>query len=557
MQLQGEIKTVIFASQDTGYTVLDMRCEDSVFTVVGIFPPVSEGQNIRVEGKFQVRTMYGKQFFADKVWVYEPNKLDGIKKFLGSGLISGLGPVTAESIVNTFGVDSLEAMKHPMELAKVRGISLKRATEFGMNYVKIQKMQDAIMFLQDLGITINMALRIYKTYDVKTVDNVRKNPYMLVDDVDGIGFATADRIAGELGIEKNSDYRICAAISYLLKDAALKGGHNYLPENELVSNAIALLSIDSDNIEERVRDNLQDMVLMGDLVRYDAKEHVAILLKKNFNTEKNIARKLLQLQQEAGDFRVDVANEVARFEKEAGFELHPNQVSAVKEAIENGVQIVTGGPGTGKTTIVKCILKLFKDLGQRVTLCAPTGRAAKRLSQATGEDAKTIHRMLDLDYKNGEGHFTYNENTRLPFDVVIVDEVSMVDEYVFNALINAMERGSRLVLVGDKDQLASVGVGNVLNDLIKCGKFNVSYLTQIYRQSEQSKIVPNAHKINNGVMPDLDNKSNDFFYEEKNSSEEICQSTLGLVTKRLPKYLNMKPADIQVLCPMKLSLIHI
>ena len=551
MQLQGEIKTVIFASQDTGYTVLDMRCEDSVFTVVGIFPPVSEGQNIRVEGKFQVRTMYGKQFFADKVWVYEPNKLDGIKKFLGSGLISGLGPVTAESIVNMFGVDSLEAMKHPMELAKVRGISLKRATEFGMNYVKIKKMQDAIMFLQDLGITINMALRIYKTYDVKTVDNVRKNPYMLVDDVDGIGFATADRIAGELGIEKNSDYRICAAISYLLKDAALKGGHNYLPENELVSNAIALLSIDSDNIEERVRDNLQDMVLMGDLVRYDAKEHIAILLKKNFNTEKNIARKLLQLQQEAGDFRVDVANEVARFEKEAGFELHPNQVSAVKEAIENGVQIVTGGPGTGKTTIVKCILKLFKDLGQRVTLCAPTGRAAKRLSQATGEDAKTIHRMLDLDYKNGEGHFTYNENTRLPFDVVIVDEVSMVDEYVFNALINAMERGSRLVLVGDKDQLASVGVGNVLNDLIKCGKFNVSYLTQIYRQSEQSKIVPNAHKINNGVMPDLDNKSNDFFYEEKNSSEEICQSTLGLVTKRLPKYLNMKPADIQVLCPMK------
>lgn len=551
MQLQGEIKTVIFASQDTGYTVLDMRCEDSVFTVVGIFPPVSEGQNIRVEGKFQVRTMYGKQFFADKVWVYEPNKLDGIKKFLGSGLISGLGPVTAESIVNMFGVDSLEAMKHPMELAKVRGISLKRATEFGMNYVKIQKMQDAIMFLQDLGITINMALRIYKTYDVKTVDNVRKNPYMLVDDVDGIGFATADRIAGELGIEKNSDYRICAAISYLLKDAALKGGHNYLPENELVSNAIALLSIDSDNIEERVRDNLQDMVLLGDLVRYDAKEHIAILLKKNFNTEKNIARKLLQLQQEAGDFRVDVANEVARFEKEAGFELHPNQVSAVKEAIENGVQIVTGGPGTGKTTIVKCILKLFKDLGQRVTLCAPTGRAAKRLSQATGEDAKTIHRMLDLDYKNGEGHFTYNENTRLPFDVVIVDEVSMVDEYVFNALINAMERGSRLVLVGDKDQLASVGVGNVLNDLIKCGKFNVSYLTQIYRQSEQSKIVPNAHKINNGVMPDLDNKSNDFFYEEKNSSEEICQSTLGLVTKRLPKYLNIMPADIQVLCPMK------
>ncbi len=551
MQLSGEIKTVIFSSPDTGYTVLDMRCEESIFTVVGIFPPVSEGQNIRVEGKFQVRTTYGKQFFAEKVWVSQPNKIDGIKKFLASGLISGLGPVTAEAIVNRFGVDSLEMMKYPMELAKVRGISLKRATEFGMNYVKIQKMQDAIMFLQNLGISINMALKIYRTYDIKTQDNVRKNPYMLVDDIDGIGFATADRIAGELGIEKDSDYRICASITYLLKDAATKSGHNYLPENELVSGAIALLSLDSDCIEDRVRDNLQDLVLMGDLVRYDTGEHVAILLKKNFNTEKNIARKLLQIQQEASDFRVDVDDEVARFERSAGFSLHENQARAVKDAIENGVQIVTGGPGTGKTTIVKCILRLFKNLGQKVALCAPTGRAAKRLSQATGEEAKTIHRMLDLDYKNGEGHFTYNENTRLPYDVFIVDEVSMVDEYVFNALINAMERGARLVLVGDKDQLASVGVGNVLNDLIKCGKFNVSYLTQIYRQSEQSKIVPNAHKINNGIMPDLDNKSDDFFFEERDNSEDILQSTLGLVTKRLPKYLNMRPYDIQVLCPMK------
>lgn len=551
MQLSGEIKDVIFASAETGYTVLDMKCEDSVFTVVGIFPPVSEGMNIRVEGQFKVRSNYGKQFSAEKVWVSQPNKIDGIKKFLASGLISGIGPVTAEAIVNMFGVDSLEAMRHPLELAKVRGISLKRATEFGMNYSKVQKMQDSIMFLQSLGISVNMALKIYRTYDIKTEDNIRKNPYMLVDDIDGIGFASADRIAGELGIEKDSDYRICASITYLLKEAALKSGHNYLPENDLVNNAIALLNIDCDDIDQRVRDNLQDMVLLGDLVRYEAKEHVAILLKKNFYTERSIARRLLQIQQEASDFRVDIDYEVTRFEKEAGFSLHPNQVSAVKEAVENGVQIVTGGPGTGKTTIVKCILKVFKDLKQNVALCAPTGRAAKRLSQATGEDAKTIHRMLDLDFKNGEGHFTYNENTRLPFDVIIVDEVSMVDEYVFNALICAMERGARLVLVGDKDQLASVGVGNVLNDLIKCGKFNVSYLTQIYRQSDKSKIVPNAHKINNGEMPDLDNRSDDFFFEERLSGDEICQNTLALVTKRLPKYLGVNPSEIQVLCPMK------
>ncbi len=551
LQLSGEVISVIFASQDTGYTVLDVRVEDTVVTVVGIFPPVSEGQVVRVEGSFQTRTMYGKQFFAEKVWVSSPNRIEGIKRFLGSGLISGLGPVTAEAIVNMFGVDTLEKMKYPTELAKVRGISLRRATEFGMNYAKLQKMQDAMIFLQDLGISVNMALKIYKTYEQKTIDNVRKNPYMLVDDIDGIGFSTADRIAGELGIEKDSDYRICAAIVYCLKEAASRLGHAYLPQNELLSSAIALLSIDSDDITERVEDNIQDLILLNDLIRYDNGEHIAIALKRYFNTEKNIARRLLQMQQEAQDFRVDVSYEISRFEKQSGFTLHENQANAVKDAIENGVQIVTGGPGTGKTTIVKCILQMFKNLNQRVALCAPTGRAAKRLSQATGMEARTIHRLLDLDYKDGEGLFTYNEQMRLPYDVVIVDEVSMVDEYVFNALIQVLERGTRLVLVGDKDQLASVGVGNVLNDLIKSNRFNVSYLTQIYRQSEKSKIVPNAHKINNGVMPDMDNKSDDFFFEEKPSSVEILENVIGLVTKRLPNYLNIPARDIQVLCPMK------
>ena len=551
MQLKGEIKTVIFQSLETGYTVLDVRSEDGVFTVVGLFPPVSEGMVVEVEGKFQQKTLYGRQFAAEKIKLHQPSRLDGIKKFLSSGLIYGLGPVTAEAIVARFGVDSLEMMKYPMELAKVRGISLKKATEFGMGYVKLQKMQDAIMFLQELGITINMALRIYKVYEEKTVDNIRKNPYMLVDDIDGIGFATADRIAGELGVDKNSDFRISAAITYVLKDASLKSGHNYLPEGELIEAAKTLLGIDD---VERISDVLGDMVLLKELIRYDAGEHIAILLKRNYLTEKNIAKRLLRLSGEASDFKVNAEHEIKRFEQEAGFELHPNQKEAVRAAIENGVHIVTGGPGTGKTTIVKCILRVFKDLNQRVALCAPTGRAAKRLSQATGEDAKTIHRLLDLDWKGGEGHFTYNENMKLPLDVVIVDEVSMVDEYVFCALLGALERGARLVLVGDKDQLASVGAGNVLGDLIRCGHFTVSYLTHIYRQSAKSKIVPNAHKINNGQMPDLDNKSDDFFFEERNTSEAICQSTLALVTKRLPKYLNMQPKDIQVLCPMKRSL---
>ncbi|MDE6302529.1 MAG: hypothetical protein K2M36_02950, partial [Clostridia bacterium] len=282
MQLQGEIVKVIFASPETGYTVLDMKCEDSIFTVVGVCPPVSEGQMISAEGKFQT-TKYGKQLSADKVSVSQPSRITGIIKFLSSGLIHGLGPVTAEAIVSKYGVNSLEMMKYPIEIAKVKGISLKKATDFCMNYVKLQKMQDAIIFLQKLGLTVNMALKIYKVYEVKTEENGRKNPYMLVDDIDGIGFASADRIAAELGIKKDSDYRISAAITYLLKDAGSKAGHNYLPEEELVQAALALLTLDCENADERVRDCMQDMILLGDLVRYDTGEHIAILLKKNFN----------------------------------------------------------------------------------------------------------------------------------------------------------------------------------------------------------------------------------------------------------------------------------
>ena len=428
MELRGEIKTVIFRSDDTGYTVLDMKVEDSMFTVVGIFPPVSEGQNIRVEGKFQTKTVYGRQFFADKVYVSAPSRIDGIRRFLGSGLIHGLGPVTAEAIVDRFGVNSLEMMKHPMELSKVRGISLRRATEFGMEYSKIMRMQDSIVFLQELGISINLALKIYRVYDEKTEEFIRKNPYMLVDDIDGVGFATADRIAGELGIARDSDYRITAGIIHVLKEASSRHGHNYLPQNELLNAVFDLLKLDCDDPDQRIRDNVEDMVLFGDLVRYDTGEHVAVVLKANYKTEESIARRLIMLQSRADDFRVDVTDAVHAFEAEAGFSLHPKQIEAVKDAVENGVQIVTGGPGTGKTTIVKCILHLFKNLGQRVVLCAPTGRAAKRLSEATGEDARTIHRLLDLDYKDGQGCFTYNDQTRLPADVIIVDEMSRVDE---------------------------------------------------------------------------------------------------------------------------------
>ncbi len=550
-ELRGEIKSVIFRSEDTGYTVLDVKTEVGVHTVVGTFPPVSEGQNIRVEGSFQTKTLYGKQFFAENVYVSAPSRLDGIRKFLGSGLIRGLGPVTAEAIVAKFGVDSLEKMKYPFELAKVKGISLKRATEFGLEYTNLIKMQDAMIFLQELGVSINLALKIYGVYGGKTEEVIRKNPYTLIDDVGGIGFASADRIAESLGISRNSDYRITAGIKYVLKKAATRSGHTYLPENELLGAALELLRLDCDEPEERVRENVEDMIMFGDLIRYDTGEHAAISLKQYFNIEESIARRLAILSGCSAEYKIPVDEEIRIFENEAGFKLHPNQVEAVKASIENGVHIVTGGPGTGKTTIVKCILHIYKDLGQNVSLCAPTGRAAKRMSEATGEEARTIHRLLELDYKDGTGRFKYDDETKLSSDVVIVDEMSMVDEYVFSALVRAVKLGARLVLVGDKDQLASVGAGNVLGDLIACGKFKVSYLTQIYRQSEDSKIITNAHKINHGEMPILDNKSKDFFFEERENAENIARTTIDLVTKRLTKYLGVDARDVQVLCPMK------
>ena len=387
-------------------------------------------------------------------------------------------------------------------------------------------------------------------YGDATEERVRKNPYSLVDDVDGIGFHTADRIAGELGVARDSDYRICAAVTFVLKEASSKNGHNFLPENELVPAVVALLRSDSDETERRVRDNIEDMIMLGDLVRYDTGECVAVLTRQNSHGAQHRA----QAHPSAGGgggfqggrgLRSGAVREGSRHRAAS----QPD--AAVRAAVENGLQIVTGGPGTGKTTIVKCIMHVFKNLGQRVALCAPTGRAAKRLSAATGEEAKTIHRLLDLNWKDGSGRFAYNAERKLPLDVLIVDEVSMVDEFVFNALLTALDRGSRLVLVGDKDQLASVGAGNVLSDLIKCGKFPVSELTQIYRQSEDSKIVVNAHRINRGEMPDLDNRSSDFFFEEKEDSEDIARTAADLVTRRLPEYLSADPLDIQLLCPMK------
>lgn len=555
MQVTGEIVNIIFRNEDTGYTVIDLKCGGGeVITAVGIFPPVSEGEGVTIVGDYKSKTKFGNQLVAEKVTVSAPNRLDSIARFLASGLIKGLGKVTAAAIVDRFGLESLEKMKYPFELKKVKGISLQKATEFGLQYTKILNMQSAVIFLQDLGLTIKTALKIYKVFGEKTRDTITKNPYLLIESIDGIGFNTADKIAGKIGISHDSDKRISAGIIYLLKEAAQRGGDTYLPEDELMKSAAELLQL-SEDAERRILDNIDDMTLLGQLKRIAAKEHTAVMLLYNYFNEKMIAQRLADLSARASKLRLsDGGEEIALFEKEEGITLHISQKEAVYNALNNGVAVITGGPGTGKTTIIKCILSAFKNLNQRVVLCAPTGRAAKRLSETTKEEAKTIHRLLDLDWKDGDGYFLYNENEKLPLDVVIVDEVSMVDEYVFVSLLKAMQNGTRLILVGDKDQLPSVGAGNILSDIIQSNKFSVSFLTQIYRQSENSAIVLSAHLINSGKTPDLSNKYADFFYEEKEGGEEIKNSVLALCTKRLPEYLSVKPKDIQLLSPMRRGL---
>ncbi|HPD02578.1 MAG TPA: ATP-dependent RecD-like DNA helicase [Clostridia bacterium] len=550
MKISGEVKEIIYVNSLNGYSVVEIFNSGVTITAVGIFPPVHEGEIVELTGDFENHKGYGRQFAVTDVTVNLPSKIENIKKYLSSGLIKGLGEVTAAAIVNTYGSDSFEVMNYPMKLAKVKGISLKKATEFGLEFQKIKGMQDAIIFLQKYGISINLALKIYRVYQNKTEELVRDNPYRLVDDIEGVGFITADKIARELGIDTNSNARISAAIIHTLKEASSVAGHTYLPLGELVKAVSELLRPEED-ISSLIEANIEDMGFLSELQVLDTAEHKAVMLKKNYSIERGIAKKIAELEMQSFLIEDDLEHDIAAYERANSLILHQNQKNAIKNAITNGVAIITGGPGTGKTTIIKGIISVLKNMKLRFVLAAPTGRAAKRLSEATGEDARTIHRILDLDFKSGKGYFTYNEYTKLETDVAIIDEVSMVDEYVFYSFIKALYKGTRLILVGDKDQLPSVGAGNVLADLIASSKFDVTYLTEIYRQEKNSLIVENAHRINKGKFFTVSSDSTDFFYKETATPEETLETTLSMCVDRLPGFLGVSPLDIQVLCPMK------
>lgn len=552
MELEGIVDEIIFRNDDNGYTVFLFDCSDKGYVAVGSFLSINIGENLKLVGNFKHNGKYGMQFQVDSYESIAPKTRNGIIRYLSSGLIKGVGPATAEAIVKKFKENTLEVIEfNPEKLVEVRGISQKKAKLISESLVEVKDMQNAMVFLQGYNITTTIALKIYEIYKNSTIEVVKTNPYRLVEDVNGIGFLKADKIAQSMGIAVDSPFRIRAGILHILNEASDKNGHTYMLKPQLVEGVNKLLALENIDVS-KIFEDIFDVLQKENLVKvFWEDKHEIIMLTKMYNAEKYVASKLAILNNSNIETDLNLDDEITFFENQKHLKLHQDQKNAIKMAINSGVSVITGGPGTGKTTIVSCALEIFKMLNKNILLLAPTGRAAKRLSESTGEEAKTIHRALEIDFRSKLGLFVYNEKNPLPYDVVIVDEVSMVDVVLMNSLLKAISKGSKLILVGDKDQLPSVGAGNVLADILSSQTINVTQLTQIYRQENDSLIISNAHMINEGVMPVLDNKSSDFFFDSKEERADIFNSIVSLVTQRIPSFFKIEKSKIQVLAPLK------
>lgn len=541
MTYQGKVSEIIYTNEENGYSVILFDADSDVFTAVGIFPPMQEGEMLQITGEFKENKRYGEQFVVESVDFLVPEEEEEIVKYLSSGLFKGIGEKLARDIVKTFGTETIDILdKTPERLIEVSGIGRKKLMEIIVCYEETRLMKESILFLQKLDVTMNLALKIYRKYGESTIDTMKANPYVLVTDVEGVGFVTADKIAQKMGISKQSDFRISAGITYTLQEVAARSGHTCLPQELLISEATKLLNVDKSSVENVY-------CKMGDLRKTEVDEQTLVSTGVNYSTENAIAAKLIQLNLTAPRNDINVAVELEVFERQYDILLDENQKRAIKSVFDNGVTVITGGPGTGKTTIIKGIVNILRNRGKTALLCAPTGRAGKRMMEATGEEAKTIHRLLGMD---ASGHSCYNEASPLKVDVLIVDEISMADIYIFNTLLKAMPLGSRLVMVGDKDQLPSVACGNILSDVISSKVINVVYLTEVYRQAAFSTIVENAHRINHGEMP-ITRDTKDFFFSTKTDVKGIQNDVVSMIKTRIPKFLNVTPSDVQVLTPIK------
>ena len=555
--IKGYVEHIVFRNEENGYTVFHLTNRDGELTCVGTFPYISEGEMLEVSGEYANHNVYGMQLQVISHQVKEPEDLVSIERYLGSGAIKGLGSALAGRIVRKFKDDTFRIIEEePERLAEVKGISERKAREISEQVEEKKDMRKAMIYLQKYGISLALAAKIYEHYGQSVYRVMEENPYQIADHVQGVGFKTADEIAAKVGIHTDSDFRIRSGIFYVLLQS-VTDGHVYLPQEELLRRTMQLLEVEICDIQKY----LMDLAMEKKVVLKEKEDGVRVYPAHYYYLELNSAKMLHDLNVSYEIAEDAIEKRLQQIEEDAELSLDELQRTAVKEAVRNGVLVLTGGPGTGKTTTINAMIHFFESEGMDIFLAAPTGRAAKRMTEATGCEARTIHRMLELAYAPGNDdnrmEFARNQENPLETDVIIIDEMSMVDLPLMHVLLNAVMVGTRLILVGDQDQLPSVGAGSILKDLIKSECFPVITLTKIFRQAEQSDIVVNAHKINRGEEVILDNKSRDFFFLKRQDANTIISVVIALIQKKLPKYVGADPFDIQVLTPMRKGLLGV
>ena len=553
--ITGFVEHIVYRNEENGYTVLNLASnEEDEVTCVGVFQMISEGESLELTGEYTVHPSYGPQFKVQQYSIKAPEDIASIERYLGSGAIKGVGAALAARIVRKFKEDTFRIIEEePERLAEIKGISERKAQEIAQQTEEKRELRQAMIFLQNYGISLSLAVKIYQTYQLDMYRIIQENPYRMAEDVTGVGFKIADEIAHRVGIHLDSDFRIRSGIMYVLQQASLEG-HTYLPEELLTRRACELLGVDASGVEK----HYMDMAIDRKLILKQSEAEVQIYASTFYYMELNVAVMLLELNVKYDFSETAVEQRIRKIEQLSELELDEMQRTAVKEAVRSGLLVITGGPGTGKTTTINTIIQYFESEGMDIALAAPTGRAAKRMSETTGYEAKTIHRLLELSGGMDEhAGFERNEQNPLETDVIIIDEMSMVDITLMHNLLKAVVAGTRLILVGDVNQLPSVGPGCVLKDIIDSHACNVVRLNRIFRQASESDIIVNAHKINRGEPVSLDNKSRDFFFLKRYDANVIISICIQLIRQKLPKYVNASPFDIQVLTPMRKGLLGV
>ena len=556
-KLEGYVDHIIYRNAENGYTVMVMLADQEEVTCVGVLSYIGEGEKLEAEGQYIAHPTYGEQFKIETYAVKPPEDEESVERYLGSGAIKGIGTALAARIVRHFHADTFRIIEdEPERLAEIKGISERKAREIAQQVYEKRDMRKAMIFLQQFGITTALAVKIFEKYGQRMYEVLQNNPYQLADDIHGVGFRIADEIARKAGVSADSEYRVKSAISYVLLQAGNEG-HIYLPKELVQSRTAQLLGVGLEDIEQY----LMDLAVDRKIVVKQEKEQERVYSASSYYIEMSTARMLCDLNITGEIDDQVILKKIAAIEKQTEMYLDEMQKKAVIEAVRCGLLIITGGPGTGKTTTINTLISYFESEGLQILLAAPTGRAAKRMTEATGVEAKTVHRLLEISGLSEEsgavGGFGRNAQNPLEADVIIIDEMSMVDAYLMHALLDAVTVGTRLIMVGDMNQLPSVGPGSVLKDMIQSGCIPVVSLTRIFRQAQESDIVVNAHKINRGEPVLLDNKSRDFFFLKRDDANVIISIVIQLVRDKIPRYVNAKMYDIQVLTPMRKGLLGV